>query len=232
MEPRPFSRGNLAVLPLIHYWPPRNLQWSRDLSVAETSPLNDVTDRVLDASMEPRPFSRGNTLRAGDGRRGRAASMEPRPFSRGNGPGVTDSPSLVVASMDAATFQSRKPISSIETAVTVTWLQWSRDLSVAETSRNRRDQYPGPHYDPFNGAATFQSRKPHRASDATLAGCSFNGAATFQSRKPPSASMMASAISVLQWSRDLSVAETTPSPALHGWVISLQWSRDLSDAET
>ena len=60
----------------------------------------------------------------------------------------------------------------------------------------------------------------------------FNGAATFQSRRPEWPSFADFLNVMLQWSRDLSVAET----ALIGAGLSpgflLQWSRDLSVAET
>ncbi len=37
---------------------------------------------------------------------------------------------------------------------------------------------------------------------------------------------------LLQWSRDLSIAETTHALHVHGRGCLLQWSRDLSIAET
>ena len=61
MEPRPFSRGN------VYAQRTRNrdistLQWSRDLSVAETMcVLHRRPSRATKPSMEPRPFSRGNS---------------------------------------------------------------------------------------------------------------------------------------------------------------------------
>ena len=155
--------------------------------------------------------------------------MEPRPFSRGNPCTPSSTAALPPTFNGAATFQSRKPVrkdgggllnkilqwsrdlSVAETGLsrrrssTGGRLQWSRDLSVAETSRNRRDLRT---HNPFNGAATFQSRKPEHTETKTV------------ERK------------CLQWSRDLSVAETRASRPLPVPVRALQWSRDLSVAET
>ena len=90
--------------------------------------------------MGPRPFSRGD--RPSSSRASRMsvimASMGPRPFSRGDSAVMT---------------------AEFETAARA--LQWGRDLSVAETwstevvvRRTGIDRC-------FNGAATFQSRRPN-----------------------------------------------------------------------
>ena len=110
---------------------PAQLQWGRDLSVAEGACIARRRLPNEAASMGPRPFGRGRittTRRAGmiselqwgrdlsvaEGRyaaaraiAGRTASMGPRPFGRGR-PAAPTSPSTTAP------------------------LQWGRDLSVAE----------------------------------------------------------------------------------------------------
>ena len=182
-------------------------------------------------SMEPRPFSRGNPRPVDPARSGLDPSMEPRPFSRGNRASRKTRSDAGGSFNGAATFQSRKPegrrdshrcfhrlqwsrdLSVAETSTassdtrTPAHLQWSRDLSVAETSRwfegpfgfvlpsmeprpfsrgNPLNPLPNAFAKPpFNGAATFQSRKPAKsAGRISASSTSFNGAATFQSRKP------------------------------------------------
>ena len=134
-----------------------NLQWSRDLSVAETRPLSRAWS-VAGLSLQwSRDLSVAET---------RAdlhppavlsrPSMEPRPFSRGNSSYGQGSRTVPAAFNGAATFQSRKP----------------PVLAGRFTSMRT-----------FNGAATFQSRKPIESSLFPHTSPAFNGAATFQSRK-------------------------------------------------
>ena len=131
-------------------------------------------------------------------------------------------------------------------------LQWGRDLSVAE---GRSPLGGRPRRRRFNGAATFRSRKALGRAAAAAGGGGFNGAATFRSRKAVggvrggrlahSASMGPRPFGrgrdwlmgpkdlegLLQWGRDLSVAEGGP-PARTSMPRSvLQWGRDLSVAE-
>ncbi len=84
MEPRPFSRGYVA-LPHILDDARFYLQWSHGLSAVDT-----VEDGVLVGwfdrpSMEPRPFSRGYASVNPAFCAAFRPSMEPRPFSRGYG---------------------------------------------------------------------------------------------------------------------------------------------------
>ena len=228
--------------------------------------------------------------------------MEPRPFSRGD---LSRAFALLGSCRrfnGAATFQSRRPVSVAVKQAVDTLLQWSRDLSVAETLRHRSHRY---FHRRFNGAATFQSRRPRRQREelgsTNLASMEprpfsrgdssihalvmsarkasmeprpfsrgdnegspyenirlpgFNGAATFQSRRlavetsgssvynPASmeprpfsrgdmgAAAWATRLFRLQWSRDLSVAETAVAGGDPTLALRLQWSRDLSVAET
>ena len=84
------------------------------------------------ASMGPRPFGRGNLLSSIESLCAWLASMGPRPFGRGN-----------------ADCRGHPPHDVL--------LQWGRDLSAAET-RMIHDVSLGTLR--FNGAATFQPRKP------------------------------------------------------------------------
>ena len=226
------------------------LQWGRDLSVAEcrqspriryeyrsfngaaTFRSRNVASRrwgaaARYASMGPRPFGRGMAKQVGMLAGGGGASMGPRPFGRGM-------PLLLI-------------------------------LILTRAIR-------------FNGAATFRSRNVPRPRYKSTTGACFNGAATFRSRNAdrpdqmhgvdPLASMgprpfgrgmspnsaYSSFIALLQWGRDLSVAEwakpsdndDTPTasmgprpfgrgmsmPPAHSHAgIGLQWGRDLSVAE-
>ncbi len=182
MGPRPFSRGKAR------YRRGRcvrltQLQWGRDLSVAESDGRTATRREHPSASMGPRPFSRGKADRHRSHAWSRdVASMGPRPFSRGKARRMAASLHRQRRFNGAATFQSRKgwptmpaiadcrhasmgprPFSrgKVGTARRLddlqSRLQWGRDLSVAERSRPRadaRDRAVG-----FNGAATFQSRK-------------------------------------------------------------------------
>ena len=106
--------------------------------------------------------------------------MGPRPFGRGRESAIT----TVLASL--------------------VLLQWGRDLSVAEGQPWRAGCTTRPG---FNGAATFRSRKATHSTVELAGGCQgFNGAATFRSRKVVREVACPPPI-VLQWGRDLSVAE-------------------------
>ena len=178
MGPRPFSRGDEKCNAISEVHSCSELQWGRDLSVAETCSSSVPSAECEHASMGPRPFSRGDKL-SGDSdtpavasmtfqsRRRDAASMGPRPFSRG----------------DLATVL----------------------LPLAMTF-HRGDQVCCLLQEVFNGAATFQSRRPLQALKLGDPGSCINGAATFQSRRPYRRPTCG-----LQWGRDLSVAETSAS---------------------
>ena len=202
------------------------LQWGRDLSVAEGrwSPSRQWPGSGFNgaatfrsrkeaewppaqarprASMGPRPFGRGRLTTARATRAARHASMGPRPFGRGRAPATGTMPST-------------------------SWLQWGRDLSVAEGS---------------SGIGKAGGRH------------SFNGAATFRSRKVPNYILADVLDGLLQWGRDLSVAEGAPHLPYHltqaasmgprpfgrgranphcrifSEKFALQWGRDLSVAE-
>ena len=156
--------------------------------------------------MGPRPFSRGNSHWSyASGRSTSWASMGPRPFSRGNENPGTQGGQTSRRFNGAATFQSRK--------------------------RHRIGRRPD-QTSRFNGAATFQSRKRGGIPGAAKARSSFNGAATFQSRKRGWVLSQAAPVVVLQWGRDLSVAETRAGVRRGLGPGALQWGRDLSVAET
>ena len=162
--------------------------------------------RTGGASMGPRPFSRGNRRYALGAHHVAPASMGPRPFSRGNrGSALSRSRCPHHASMGPRPFSRGNPLTKMI------------------------DRFKIPR---FNGAATFQSRKPAAADrgwsvrsrlqwgrDLSVAETpapprpssvilGFNGAATFQSRKRGPGRHSRPGRRVLQWGRDLSVAET------------------------
>ena len=83
----------------------------------------------------------------------------------------------------------------------------------------------------FNGAATFRLRKEPASWLCCYQRSCFNGAATFRLRKAAGVRSGPPQNSMLQWGRNLSVAEGSRS--LKSTVISslLQWGRNLSVAE-
>ncbi len=84
----------------------------------------------------------------------------------------------------------------------------------------------------FNGAATWKSRKvDFVAFIRHLAPPCFNGAATWKSRKEVRGPEQVSRTFVLQWSRDLEVAESFACAIASSAALTLQWSRDLEVAE-
>ena len=133
------------------------LQWGRDLSAAERLLAAPTCAGRLRASMGPRPFSRGKRRpsrgrpcrmrfngaatfqprKAAGGRRRRRddrASMGPRPFSRGKHGERPTSVQRADGFNGAATFQSRKgQLRCRAWTGRQHWLQWGRDLSVAES---------------------------------------------------------------------------------------------------
>ena len=180
MGPRPFGRGNV-----------RNgvlslisdlLQWGRDLSAAETS---HTTFSFLPASGR---LQWGRDLSAAETTSVKVpefeeqlASMGPRPFGRGN-----------------ADCRGHPPHDVL--------LQWGRDLSAAET-RMIHDVSLGTLR--FNGAATFQPRKPALLVSILLPqnGASM-GPRPFSRGNLDILTALLVRQRKLQWGRDLSAAET------------------------
>ena len=202
MEPRPFSRGDAPVLrpyfrvvdwlqwsrdhsvaEEILFFVSVSLQWSRDHSVAETY-------RRIGGGGQPRlrlqwsrDHSVAETRRPVRDSGGAYASMEPRPFSDiGLAPPGGNS-----ASMEPRPFSRG-------------------DLVEARLPGGPRSLTG------FNGAATIQSRRRHVATTSGWRSrqICFNGAATIQSRRLDTGKTNEHtfATTVLQWSRDHSVAET------------------------
>ena len=157
MEPRPFSRGDTSPSRPTDTQP-RLLQWSRDLSVAETRNrprrrvrfdlgFNGAATFQSRRRQSPKARPASTTLRfngaatfqsrrlgrlVGKAARG-MASMEPRPFSRGDSTPSTTSCPTPFCFNGAATFQSRRRVAAQSMSGLSSKLQWSRDLSVAET---------------------------------------------------------------------------------------------------
>jgi len=168
-----------------------------------------VTNRLRPASMGPRPFDRGNP-RVPDRREpADLASMGPRPFDRGNLNVELLDEALHLASMGPRPFDRGNRTMPEPSEHAQFWLQWGRDLSIAETSSSLMSSVFGVG---FNGAATFRSRKlparsatpipvasasmgprpfdrgnPNRPDGRRWGRARFNGAATFRSRKPSGA---------------------------------------------
>ena len=202
MGPRPFGRGRLLPAPTL---PER-----------------------LAASMGPRPFGRGRPVRRRPGARAPrrfngAATFQSRkddPCPPGMHPGG--------ASMGPRPCGRGRLVKLFCRRERLSLLQWGRDLSVAEGgARDRTGRGPAS----FNGAATFRSRKVGRYHDIDPALVRFNGAATFRSRK----AFRTGAIDRRQAGfngaatfRSRKVARS-PEAILH--PIMLQWGRDLSVAE-
>ncbi len=155
--------------------------------------------------------------------------MGPRPFSRGDRCPPVPAKVLVKGFNGAATFQSRRPgdttyqhrpeeasmgprpfsrgdlVVQLKDGAFVGWLQWGRDLSVAETRHS--------------GTAAASTYTLQWGRDLSVAETS-------------SKSSSGSGSSSLQWGRDLSVAETSTRHAGGHRAAELQWGRDLSVAET
>ncbi len=131
----------------------------------------------------------------------------------------------------SAIFRSRKRSCPAASRSAGDGLQWSSDLSIAETSNAGTLTLPVA--TSFNGAAIFRSRKQHRASigplglpGASMEPRSFDRGNFTATSKPVAAGGR------LQWSRDLSIAETRCRWRRAAADPALQWSRDLSIAET
>ena len=227
MGPRPFGRGREVIWFFVMVGV--RLQWGRDLSVAEGPAAGKST---------------------------------PVPGPRFNGAATFRSRKVVwrvLATPHDLALQWGRDLSVAEgfQPSGLSWwhdtLQWGRDLSVAEGCRTRRTARP---CSGFNGAATFRSRKDYGSVVGGVGHPSFNGAATFRSRKVTLLVIAAGLFLVLQWGRDLSVAEGrgprrqrrrgpqasmgprpfgrgrhTPGRLSSTAPRQLQWGRDLSVAE-
>ena len=225
MGPRPFGRGRVAERP--RRSAASVLQWGRDLSVAEGRRAQRRRDRVGRFNGAA-TFRSRKECKAAFSYAGLNASMGPRPFGRGR-------ESIESVRASNMMLQWGRDLSVAEGFLFFNFfnlkymLQWGRDLSVAEGRRRRgmvfcaRPASMGPrpfgrgrwvraarrrkHKGRFNGAATFRSRKGPPSSCITSARTGFNGAATFRSRKVPELDGEAIGSALLQWGRDLSVAE-------------------------
>ena len=192
MGPQPSSRGNLNASLGSYERCLAALQWGRNLPVAEMTPSRPqpATSMETPASMGPQPSSRGNfaafQVLANLNMCAGSASMGPQPSSRGN-----SAPATAIPQAQASR------------------LQWGRNLPVAEMEAVMLLVV---YSFCFNGAATFQSRK-FSTSHSVSSRC-FNGAATFQSRKSrPPPPLHPVAVTLLQWGRNLPVAEMQATPS-------------------
>ena len=226
MGPQPLSRGNHSGNGASERCQ-RTSMGPQPLSRGN-SPAATASEGRGRTSMGPQPLSRGNYETKGDFGPLPKTSMGPQPLSRGNHREVLAPVSLVPHFNGAATSQSRKPDVDVH----------HPDVLVH-----------------FNGAATSQSRKPMfrrpkqyrtRTSMGPQPLSRGNNAAGLPSGPRASTSMGPQPLSrgnvelwpdqamdgQLQWGRNLSVAETSKSPASKYVTILLQWGRNLSVAET
>ncbi len=143
MGPRLDSRGNTntGTRCVTRYV----LQWGRDLIVAETVPVDNVSSRSNAASMGPRLDSRGNRMVVDGVFTADDASMGPRLDSRGN------AVSAVLPSVSSR-------------------LQWGRDLIVAETTPSTSKAASisrasmGPRLDSRGNQRRYGERQPRTAA--------------------------------------------------------------------
>ena len=210
MGPQPSSRGNCPKSRVGEPSRADQLQWGRNLPVAEIAKHTATPTRSERHSMGPQPSSRGNARILW---RARRASMGPQPSSRGNQWADDKWTEAVIAdrlqwgrNLPVAEIVDITPLSGCHTKLLE--LQWGRNLPVAEIclSRNIAKRSKAS----FNGAATFQSRKCLDVVTNRTGVAGFNGAATFQSRKfgrERTLSAQVSGARRLQWGRNLPVAE-------------------------
>ena len=250
MGPRPFGRGRYLTVLALHgaamsfngaatfrsrkemdpdqpHKPEHQLQWGRDLSVAEGRTSRAPRPRhgrfngaatfrsrkasTLRAGVKSMaPLQWGRDLSVAEGlavietsMRASALQWGPRPFGRGR-PSVMGRILLVQFAL-----QWGRDLSVAEgTACTAGsfgrgLLQWGRDLSVAEGDRARGGPPAGAR---FNGAATFRSRKDAEWEDLPDAEAASMGPRPF-GRGRGYTNMFSFFTLPLQWGRDLSVAE-------------------------
>ena len=158
-----------------------SLQWGRNLSVAEGPRLPPGVGVERGASMGPQPFGCGRPSRAGRRRNS---------LPRFNG---------------AATFRLRKGHDAYVAARVGAASMGPQPFGCGRRHRARLARRVGRR---FNGAATFRLRKGHLRRGARRgARRGFNGAATFRLRKGRRPPAWARRAPLLQWGRNLSVAE-------------------------
>ncbi len=204
------------------------------------------------ASMGPRRFRRGSSRevlrRSADER----ASMGPRRFRRGSAGivierlagdvcfnGAATFPSRKFERLvrwigqqsgfnGAATFPSRKSAPAAPCPMSVSSLQWGRDVSVAEVFvlSGHGDQHD---------VASMGPRRFRRGSGATIGNLGIRYMASMGPRRFRRGSRERSPslreFSPLQWGRDVSVAEVNAPVANSFSASGLQWGRDVSVAE-
>ena len=109
------------------------LQWGRNLPVAEISRKLRTLSRSGRASMGPQPSSRGNYYVFYYFVNGNAASMGPQPSSRGNADGrdPRDNPKHASMGPQPSSRGNMEPGAPLILSVQ---LQWGRNLPVAEMS--------------------------------------------------------------------------------------------------
>ena len=156
--------------------------------------------------------------------------MGPRSFDRGKGWTRSNDTRRPASFNGAAIFRSRKGFVTTNKKGDVILLQWGRDLSIAE--RSTTPAAPPRSSQSFNGAAIFRSRKGGCGCLGTSGRTTcFNGAAIFRSRKVYICTQNRTANNMLQWGRDLSIAESRNLEPPRSSQSALQWGRDLSIAE-
>ena len=181
------------------------LQWGRDLSVAEGPAARCHVRHAPRASMGPRPFGRGrSTIVQNTDRRGARFNGAATFRSRKGGGGVDGIPPIDRASMGPRPFGRGR----------------------GEKGIPRR-----PNRQASMGPRPFGRGRHGRATRCAGCGRRFNGAATFRSRKAKTMRPIWQSRSALQWGRDLSVAEGNCKICHIGPRNRLQWGRDLSVAE-
>ena len=253
MGPRPFGRGMHADKP--HEPQDDELQWGRDLSVAEwrqcrrcsgptvcfngaatfrsrNAEIKRVGQCARLASMGPRPFGRGMSMPS-------AGTSATRPLQWGRDLSVAEWRSLTTRSTTAAALQWGRDLSVAECAVHRAAGLMKESFNGAATFRSRNEcslagrppltaasMGPRPfgrgmerslesgtvRRPRFNGAATFRSRNVRRRPRCKAQMPRFNGAATFRSRNAGLDVSHYRLDALLQWGRDLSVAECPQSP--------------------
>ena len=156
------------------------LQWGRNLSVAEGDETRGRRFVRCGASMGPQPFGCGRLVAIRNHIGPLNASMGPQPFGCGR----------------LAT--RRSPIGKLNS------LQWGRNLSVAEGKCVCKPNRP---FGASMGPQPFGCGRPMIGVPACAVAVGFNGAATFRLRKGGGGGRRVGAGRSLQWGRNLSVAE-------------------------
>ena len=154
--------------------------------------------------MGPRPFGRGRPSPRHSPRHNPSASMGPRPFGRGRESTGRTLTTCIRASMGPRPFGR---------------------------GRRRNIQYFFQLIHASMGPRPFGRGRPRRPRAGSPASACFNGAATFRSRKESAGRISGGREAMLQWGRDLSVAEGVISTMRLCTATLLQWGRDLSVAE-